>query len=265
MLQEFSKGLRPLRAPLLALTLTLLPNAAPRAARTPRAQDPPAAAAQEAAPKLTDEALAARLKEKAVLKLEAEKVVVAPAAKAALEALIARAARRVVQDGASAEAVSRAETGILYFVESMISRATKSGAPTESLSENLSGTYEGTVDLPDAVGAGGPATLTIEGKQFTLAQAGKRYEGRITVTSTEGYLAATLVFDGLRDPASNTPLTASVRARVTDNELALTPVPGVRNDLLFLPEADNKGRETRITHDIYARTALSICPLYPFC
>jgi hypothetical protein len=94
---------------------------------------------------------------------------------------------------------------------------------------DLSGTYSGTMNCPDA-GVTGDTTLTVTSDQFTLAD-GK--SGRISVATTRGYTAVAMHFGdatGAGQPgsqvAATTPKTVSFRARKSGDRLTLSPVSG---------------------------------------
>ncbi len=106
-----------------------------------------------------------------------------------------------------------------------------SSAQNVTMSEqtDLSGTYAGTMNCPDA-GVTGDTTLTVTGDQFTLADG---RSGRISVATTSGYTAVAMQFDnstGASQPgsqvAATTPKTVSFRARKSGDRLTLSPVSG---------------------------------------
>jgi len=100
------------------------------------------------------------------------------------------------------------------------------------MNEDLSGTYTGRVVMSGGHEMSGQGTLTITGNTFTLESEGMTHRGRIYAVNTRRYIGAALIFEDLTDPATNTPLAVSVRAR-TGNRFSLTPVPGSRNRLTF--------------------------------
>lgn len=99
--------------------------------------------------------------------------------------------------------------------------------------EDLSGAFTGRVTMTGGHEMSGAATLTITGNTFTLESEGMTHSGRIYAINTRRYIGAALIFTDLTDPATNTPLAVSVRARRTGNRLSLTPVPGARNRMTF--------------------------------
>lgn len=104
--------------------------------------------------------------------------------------------------------------------------------------EDLSGTYSGTVDYPDG-NMMGKATLTITGKEFTLAiEGGETVSGRISAVNTRGYIGATLRFGDRTesDKVGSTPIPqASVRARKMGANLSLMSVPEDTRKFSFVP------------------------------
>jgi len=110
-------------------------------------------------------------------------------------------------------------------------------ATTETAEQtDLSGTYSGTFDCSDA-GVTGPATLTITGNQFTLAD-GKT--GHIVATTTHGYTGVAMQFGEVvmassGHPAGPPPVIVSMRARKAGDRLTLTTVPGAMHVCSFTP------------------------------
>jgi hypothetical protein len=116
--------------------------------------------------------------------------------------------------------------------------------PTEQT--DLSGTYTGTFDCPDA-GVSGETTLTVTGNQFTLAD-GK--SGRIVAATTRGYTGATMQFGELTIPApgqaaGTPPVIVSMRARKSGDRLTLTPISGERHVCSFTPAGASSGGRMR--------------------
>lgn len=111
-------------------------------------------------------------------------------------------------------------------------------APQETSEDaDLSGTYTGTFNCPDA-GVSGEQTLTITGKTFTLSD-GK--SGRISAVTTRGYTGATMQFGELvlasRDNATGTrPVIVSMRARKSGERLTLSTIPNARQVCAFTPK-----------------------------
>ena len=103
--------------------------------------------------------------------------------------------------------------------------------PTQSEQVDLSGTYSGVWNCPDA-GMTGDSTITVTGNQFTLAD-GK--SGRILATSTRGYTAVAMQFGetptttpatGQTQTQTVAPKIMSFRGRRSGSRLTLSPVPG---------------------------------------
>jgi len=111
-------------------------------------------------------------------------------------------------------------------------------APQEATEEpDLSGTYTGTFNCPDA-GVSGEQTLTITGNTFTLSD-GK--SGRLSAATTRGYTGVTMQFGELvlasRDnPTGTRPVIVSMRARRSGNRLTLSTVPNARQVCAFTPK-----------------------------
>ena len=107
----------------------------------------------------------------------------------------------------------------------------------ESPQLDISGTYEGTFNCPDA-GVTGEQTLTITGNTFTLSD-GK--SGRITSATTRGYTGVTMQFGELvlasrENPTGTRPVIVSMRARKSGNRLTLSTVPNARQVCGFTPK-----------------------------
>jgi hypothetical protein len=98
----------------------------------------------------------------------------------------------------------------------------------QTQSTDLSGTYSGVLNCPDA-GVTGDTTLTITGDRFTLANG---TSGRITSATTHGYTAVAMQFGEMpTTPATSgtpvaTPKTVSFRAKKSRDRLTLSPVSG---------------------------------------
>jgi hypothetical protein len=111
------------------------------------------------------------------------------------------------------------------------------GPPQASEEIDLSGTYTGTFNCPDA-GVSGETTLTITDKAFTLSD-GK--SGRITSAMTRGYIGVTMQFGELvmstpQQPAGQAPVIVSMRARKSGNRLTLSTIPNERRVCAFTPK-----------------------------
>jgi hypothetical protein len=109
--------------------------------------------------------------------------------------------------------------------------------PTKQEQADLSGTYTGKVNYPDA-SLTGDATLTITGNNFSLTAGSTTQSGRITATTTCGYTGATMMFGDLTPPApSPNPPAAlpavSVRAKKMGDRVTLMTVPGEKRSFSF--------------------------------
>jgi hypothetical protein len=111
-------------------------------------------------------------------------------------------------------------------------------APQETSEQvDLSGTYEGTFNCPDA-GVSGETTLTITGNTFTLSD-GK--SGRISAIQTRGYIGVAMQFGELvlasrENPTGTAPVIVSMRARKSGDRLVLSTVPNARQVCAFTPK-----------------------------
>ena len=112
------------------------------------------------------------------------------------------------------------------------------GAPQEASEQvDLSGTYTGTFNCPDA-GVSGETTLTITGTTFTLSD-GK--SGRISASKTRGYIGVAMQFGELvlasrENPTGTAPVIVSMRARKSGDRLTLSTVPNARQVCAFTPK-----------------------------
>jgi hypothetical protein len=102
---------------------------------------------------------------------------------------------------------------------------------------DLSGTYTGTINYPDA-GLTGDATLTITGNNFSLTAGSTTQSGRVTAVTTCGYIAATMMFGDLAPqmPSPNPPPAlpaVSVRVRKMGDRVSLMTVPGEKRSFSF--------------------------------
>jgi len=128
---------------------------------------------------------------------------------------------------------------------------------------DLSGTYTGAFDCPDA-GETGETTLTITGNQYTLSD-GK--SGRIVAATTRGYTAVAMQF-GEFTPATpkspgNTPTIISMRAKKSGDRLTLTTVPGATRVCSFTPGGAARSARTRHRRGRAAAPATSAEPATP--
>jgi hypothetical protein len=116
------------------------------------------------------------------------------------------------------------------------SATTNISAPQATEEVDLSGTYTGTFNCPDA-GVSGETTLTITGKAFTLSD-GK--SGRITSAMTRGYIGVTMQFGELvmatPQQPSQPPVIVSMRARKSGDRLTLSTIPNERRVCSFTPK-----------------------------
>jgi hypothetical protein len=138
----------------------------------------------------------------------------------------------------------------------------------EGATEDLSGTYSGTVRTAGAHEMNTPATLTITGNQVTLASSdgSMSHAGRISAVNTRGYVGAALRFDDLTDPAmGNLPASFSVRARKSGDRLMLMPAPNAHNQMWFTPAGGGRMRRggRRGRHNMAAMPAESAMPAEP--
>ena len=109
--------------------------------------------------------------------------------------------------------------------------------PSQGEQADLSGTYTGKVDYPDA-SLTGDATLTITGTSFTLTAGSSTQSGRITAVTTCGYTGATMMFGDLTPPtpSPNPPAAlpaVSLRVRKMGDRVTLMTVPGERRSFSF--------------------------------
>jgi hypothetical protein len=122
---------------------------------------------------------------------------------------------------------------------------------------DLSGTYTGTMDCPDA-GVSGETTLTITGNQFTLAD-GK--SGRIVASTTRGYTGMAMQFGeataATPTQAATVPTIVSMRAKKSGNRLTLTSIADSGHVCSFTPAGTTRTRRTR------ARAATPAQPAEP--
>jgi hypothetical protein len=136
-------------------------------------------------------------------------------------------------------AAATAETPATPAAESQ-EMTTAATEPTD-----LSGTYTGTLDCPDA-GVSGETTLTITGNQFTLTD-GKT--GRITAATTRGYTGVAMQFGELTPGTVAQPGTApvivSMRAKKSGDRLTLMTVPGATRVCSFTPAGVARARTRR--------------------
>lgn len=111
-------------------------------------------------------------------------------------------------------------------------------ADTSGEQTDLSGTYTGTINFPDA-SLTGEATLTITGNTFSITTPTGTQSGRVTAVTTRGYTGVAMRFNDLTAPGG-TPLTVSARARRTGDRLTLSKIPGGQ-DVSFTPAGGSTG------------------------
>lgn len=121
--------------------------------------------------------------------------------------------------------------------------------PAQQEQADLSGTYSGKVNYPDA-SLTGDATLTITGNNFTLTAGSATQSGRITAVTTCGYTGATMMFGDLTPPTpSPNPPPAlpavSLRARKMGDRVTLMTVPGEKRSFSFGTAAATRPRKHR--------------------
>jgi hypothetical protein len=109
--------------------------------------------------------------------------------------------------------------------------------PTQQEQTDLSGTYTGKVNYPDA-SLTGDATLTITGNTFSLAAGSTTQTGRVTAVTTCGYTGVTMMFGDLTPPtpSPNPPAAlpaVSLRAKKMGDRVSLTSVPGEKRMFSF--------------------------------
>lgn len=109
--------------------------------------------------------------------------------------------------------------------------------PMQQEQTDLSGTYTGTVNYPEA-SLTGDATLTITGNNFTLTAGSSTQSGRVTAVTTCGYTAVTMMFGDTTAPDPRKPPppplpAVSLRAKKMGDHVTLTTVPGETRSFSF--------------------------------
>lgn len=109
--------------------------------------------------------------------------------------------------------------------------------PMQHEQTDLSGTYTGKVNYPDA-SLTGDATLTITGNNFTLTAGSTTQSGRVTAVTTCGYTGVTMMFGDLTPPtpSPNPPAAlpaVSLRAKKMGDRVTLMSVPGEKRMFSF--------------------------------
>jgi hypothetical protein len=115
--------------------------------------------------------------------------------------------------------------------------ATDTGANSAGASEDLSGTYTGTVNYPDG-SLSGPATLMITGNDFTLTpDGGTAISGHVSAVKTRGYTGVAMQL-GAYSPSGTgqgtPPVSVSLRMKKKGNGLWLTSVPEAAHQFSFM-------------------------------
>lgn len=121
--------------------------------------------------------------------------------------------------------------------------------PTQQEQTDLSGTYTGRVNYPEA-DMSGQGTLTITGNNFTLTSGDKTQSGHITAVTTCNYTAVAMMFGDVTRPkpgeaAAPPPATISLRARKMGDRLSLTTVPGETRRFSFGSAGGGAARRVR--------------------
>jgi len=121
--------------------------------------------------------------------------------------------------------------------------------PTKQEQADLSGTYTGKVNYPDA-SLTGDATLTITGNDFSLTAGSTTQSGRITAVTTCNYTGATMMFGDLTPPPPSPnpppPVPAvSLRVRKMGDRVTLMTVPGERRSFSFGTAGSAKAKPRR--------------------
>jgi hypothetical protein len=131
--------------------------------------------------------------------------------------------------------------------------------PMKQEQTDLSGTYTGKVNYPDA-SLTGDATLTITGNNFTLTAGATTQSGRVTAVTTCGYTGATMMFGDLTPPtpSPNPPPAApavSLRAKKVGTRVALMSVPGEKRSFSFATAGAMKTKPRKHKAKAKAKTA----------
>lgn len=145
-----------------------------------------------------------------------------------------RRARSRASNAAAVAAAEAAATGDASAAQS----GDVSGEQTD-----LSGTYTGHMTMTGGHEMSGDVTLTVTGNAFTLAGEGMNHNGRVYAVTTRGYTGASFYFSDITNPATSTPVVATVRARKRgDSGLWLSPVPGTQTRMTFSTGGGMGGR-----------------------
>lgn len=144
-----------------------------------------------------------------------------------------RAKRKPAADATDATAATDASMAAMPMTPKKTGRCD----PTMQEQTDLSGTYTGKVNYPDA-SLTGDATLTITGNNFTLAAGSTTQSGRVTAVTTCNYTGVTMMFGDLTTPtpSPNPPAAlpaVSLRAKKVGDRVTLTSVPGEKRMFSF--------------------------------
>jgi len=131
---------------------------------------------------------------------------------------------------ANAAAVAAAEGGAM--IDPNGGAAAQSGDVSGEQTD-LSGTYAGHMTMTGGHEMSGEVSLTITGNTFTITGEGMTHNGRVYAVTTRGYTGASFYFSDISNPATNTPVVATVRARKRGDGLWLSPVPGTQTRMTF--------------------------------
>jgi hypothetical protein len=146
-----------------------------------------------------------------------------------------RKPRRHTKRKAAADATTTSDTSMA--AAPMTPKRTGRCDPMQHEQTDLSGTYTGKVNYPDA-SLTGDATLTITGNNFTLAAGSTTQSGRVTAVTTCGYTGVTMMFGDLTPPtpSPNPPAAlpaVSLRAKKMGDRVTLMSVPGEKRMFSF--------------------------------
>jgi hypothetical protein len=122
----------------------------------------------------------------------------------------------------------------------------QTGATAGAAQPDLSGTYSGNLDFPEA-GLSGESTITISGNQVTINSGGTTRTGRISTVNSRGYTAAALQLDQpAGSPTTNTaPLIISLRALKRGDNLTLSSIKGESRQFSFNPAGTTASQGNR--------------------
>ena len=170
-----------------------------------------------------------------------------------------RRGRRRARRASNAAAVAAAEAGA---AAESTGDASQSGDVSGDQTD-LSGTYTGHVTMSGGHDMDGEGTLTITGNQFSLESGGMTHNGRVYAVTTRGYTGASFYFSDMTNPATSTPVVATVRARKSGDRLWLSPVPGTQTKMTFGTGGGMHGRGMRRRGRRGRRPAVTAPPAEP--